>query len=65
MTGIVTLLGHRIAYSASPAMLNAAFVAAVIDARYELRDVAADKLAATVAELCSADALGANVTQQR
>jgi shikimate dehydrogenase len=63
MTAIVTLLGHRIAYSASPAMLNAAFAAAGIDARYELRDVAAEELAATVAELRSAEALGANVTQ--
>lgn len=63
MTAIVTLLGHRIAYSASPAMLNAAFAAARIDARYELRDISADELPAAIEELRSAAALGANVTQ--
>ncbi len=63
MTGIVTLLGHRIDYSASPAMLNAAFDATGIDARYELRDISAAELPGAVAELRSADALGANVTQ--
>jgi shikimate 5-dehydrogenase len=63
MTALVTLLGHRIGYSASPAMLNAAFSAAGIDARYELRDIAAEELPAAVDELRSAEALGANVTQ--
>lgn len=63
MTALVTLLGHRIAYSASPAMLNAAFAAMGIDARYELRDISAEELPTAVAELRSGDALGANVTQ--
>jgi shikimate 5-dehydrogenase len=63
MTALVTLLGHRIGYSASPAMLNAAFSAAGIDARYELRDITAEELPAAVDELRSAEALGANVTQ--
>ncbi len=63
MSGVVTLLGHRITYSASPAMLNAAFAATGIDARYELRDISAAELPAAVAELRSEGALGANVTQ--
>jgi shikimate dehydrogenase len=63
MTALVTLLGHRIGYSASPAMLNAAFAATGIDAHYELRDVPAGELGAAVEELRSAGALGANVTQ--
>ena len=63
MTVLVTLLGHRIAYSASPAMLNAAFAAAGIDARYELRDISAEKLPGAIGELRAAGALGANVTQ--
>jgi len=63
MTALVTLLGHRIGYSASPAMLNAAFAAAGIDARYEIRDITAEELPAAVHELRSAQALGANVTQ--
>jgi shikimate dehydrogenase len=63
MTALVTLLGHRIGYSASPAMLNAAFAATGIDARYELRDITADELPAAVGELRFPDALGANVTQ--
>ena len=63
MTALVTLLGHRIGYSASPAMLNAAFAAAGIDARYELRDVPAEELGSAVEELRSAGTLGANVTQ--
>ncbi|MDQ2934229.1 MAG: shikimate dehydrogenase [Chloroflexota bacterium] len=63
MTALVTLLGHRIGYSASPAMVNAAFSAAGIDAQYELRDITAEELPAAVKELRSPNALGANVTQ--
>jgi shikimate dehydrogenase len=41
----------------------AAFAAVGIDARYELRDVAADDLAAEVEAVRGADRLGANVTK--
>lgn len=61
MTGRVVLLGEHIGYSASPAILNAAFGVCGLDLRYELADVSGDALAARV------DALrhegGANVTQ--
>jgi shikimate dehydrogenase len=63
VTDLVVLLGHRIAYSASPAVHAAAFAALGIDARYELADVEPDGLAESVAELRGADRLGANVTQ--
>jgi shikimate dehydrogenase len=56
------LLGHGIAYSASPAMMNAAFGALGLPHRYVLADVAADDVPATVASLRAADAGGANVT---
>lgn len=61
MTGVVVLLGEHIGYSASPAMHNAAFAACGLDLRYELADVSADALAATVDALRSQ--AGANVTQ--
>lgn len=57
------LLGHGIGYSASPAMHNAAFAALGIDARYELRDVAADSLAEETAALREDGRIGANVTK--
>jgi shikimate dehydrogenase len=63
VTARVVLLGHRIGYSASPAMHNAAFAAAGLDAAYELRDVPASDLQPAVAELRHEPALGANVTQ--
>lgn len=63
MTSRVVLLGHRISYSASPAMLNAAFAASGIEARYGLRDVPAETLDGAVAKLRDAKFLGANVTQ--
>ena len=63
MTPLVVLLGHGIGYAASPAVHNAAFAALGIDARYELRDVDDDALAAEVAALRGPDALGANVTK--
>jgi len=59
---IVRLLGEHISYSASPAMQAAAFAALGLDHTYELADVSADELAATVDALRSADVLGANVT---
>jgi shikimate dehydrogenase len=63
VTAIAVLLGHDIAYSASPAMHNAAFAAAELDARYELRDVGPDALVAEVDALRRPDRLGANVTK--
>ena len=63
MTALVVLLGEGIGYSASPAMHNAAFAALGIDARYELRDVAAADLDDEVEALRDADRLGANVTK--
>ncbi|HEX2221135.1 MAG TPA: shikimate dehydrogenase [Candidatus Limnocylindria bacterium] len=63
MTDLVVLLGHRIGYSASPAMHNAAFAALGIDARYELADVAVGGLAKAVEALRGEDRIGANVTQ--
>lgn len=56
------LLGEHIAYSASPAMMGAAFVALGLPHRYELIDVPTDALAIQVAALRDADAGGANVT---
>jgi shikimate dehydrogenase len=58
----VVLLGHRIGYSASPAMQNAAFRALDLDWRYGLRDVAPDDLPDAVAELRLPGRHGANVT---
>jgi shikimate dehydrogenase len=58
----VVLLGHRIAYSASPAMQNAAFRALDLDGSYGLRDEAPDGLAEAVAELRGPGLHGANVT---
>lgn len=63
MTALVTLIGHGIGYSASPAMHDAAFAALGLDARYELRDVDAGGVAAAVAELRGPNRLGANVTK--
>ena len=63
MTALAVLLGHGIGYSASPAIHNAAFEALELDARYELRDVGADNLAAEVDALRSSDRIGANVTK--
>jgi shikimate dehydrogenase len=58
----VLLLGHGIAYSASPAMQSAAFRAAGLDWTYELADVPPEGLSAAVAGLRGPDAVGANVT---
>ena len=63
MTDLVVLLGHRIGYSASPAMHNAAFAALGMDARYELADVSPADLPAAVDALRGEGRIGANVTQ--
>jgi len=56
------LLGQGIAYSASPAMMSAAFAALGLPHRYVLADVAPADVEATVAALRADDAGGANVT---
>lgn len=56
------LLGEGIAYSASPAMMNAAFGALGLPHRYVLADVPAAGVPATVEALRAADSGGANVT---
>lgn len=55
------LLGHNISYSASPAMMQAAFRQMGLDHRYELWDVTPDELDAALAQLRACDG-GANVT---
>lgn len=56
------LLGHGIAYSASPAMMNAAFAELGLPHRYVLADVSADEVPAVIGWLRSPEAGGANVT---
>lgn len=56
------LLGHGIAYSASPAMMNAAFEALGLPHHYVLADIEPADVHATVSDLRAADAGGANVT---
>jgi shikimate dehydrogenase len=56
------LLGHPVAHSLSPALHNAAFAQAGIDAHYAAWDVAPEELPETVTRLRAADCLGANVT---
>jgi shikimate dehydrogenase len=56
------LLGHGIAYSASPAMMRAAFAALGLPHRYDLIDVAPEALPGAVAKLRAPDVGGANVT---
>ena len=63
MTALVVLLGHRIGYSASPPMHQAAFAAAGIDARYELADVAPPNLPEAIGAVRQPGRLGANVTR--
>lgn len=58
----VVLLGHGIAYSASPAMQAAAFQAAGLDWGYSLVDVAPDQLPAAIEDVRGEDVAGANVT---
>jgi shikimate dehydrogenase len=60
---VVGLIGHRIAYSASPAMHTAAFRATGLeDWRYELWDVPSQEVRAAVDRLRDDDCAGANVT---
>lgn len=56
------LIGEHIAYSASPAMMNAAFAALGLPHRYALMDVPASDVATVVQTLRRSDAGGANVT---
>ncbi len=56
------LIGQGIAYSASPAMMTAAFAALGLPHRYVLADVEPADVPATVTRLRAADAGGANVT---
>ena len=56
------LLGQGIAYSASPAMMNAAFDSLGLPHRYVLADIPAEKVPGTVAALREVGAGGANVT---
>lgn len=56
------LLGQGIAYSASPAMMNAAFEHLGLPHRYVLADIGAAEVEARVARLRADDAGGANVT---
>ncbi|HVM46322.1 MAG TPA: shikimate dehydrogenase [Candidatus Thermoplasmatota archaeon] len=61
-TRAVFLLGHPVAHSRSPAMQDAAFAAAGVDARYLALDVAPERLAPALAGLKATDALGCNLT---
>jgi shikimate dehydrogenase len=62
MSSRILLLGHRIGYSASPAMQNAAFRQLAMPLSYELCDVEPSGLAEAVRRLREDDVLGANVT---
>jgi shikimate dehydrogenase len=62
MTARVWLLGQGIGYSASPAMLNAAFRHAALPIRYELHDVSPAALGAAVQAMRDGEVVGANVT---
>ena len=61
-TGLVALLGHPVAHSASPAIHSAAFAAAGVDAVYLAFDVAPGELSAAVAGLRALRVLGASAT---
>lgn len=56
------LLGHRISYSASPAMQEAAFRVSGLDWSYSLLDVSPEELAGAVESLRGEEWAGANVT---
>ena len=58
----VLLLGHGIAYSASPAMQTAAFRAAGLDWSYDILDVAPEQLHGAVTSMRDQDVIGANVS---
>jgi shikimate dehydrogenase len=61
-TRVYGILGDPVAHSRSPAMQNAAFAAAGLDAVYVPFPVAADDLKATLAGLHAAGVAGLNVT---
>ena len=61
-TRFAAVLGHPVAHSRSPAMMNAAFAAAPLDAVFVALDVTPADLAACVAGLRAMSALGASVT---
>lgn len=63
MSEQVVLIGRGISYSASPAMMAAAFAACGLDWRYSLCDVEAAELPSVVARLRAGELGGANVTQ--
>jgi shikimate dehydrogenase len=56
------VIGHPLGHSVSPALFNAAFAAAGIDAAYEPWDTPPDTLEGRVQSLRGDDYLGANVT---
>ncbi len=56
------LLGDRTSNSPSPAMMNAAFRASKVDARYERSDVSASELARAFASLKTEPVRGLNIT---
>jgi shikimate dehydrogenase len=56
------LLGQPVAHSLSPALHNAAFAAAGLDAHYEARLVTPEEVPTAIAALRAPDCLGANVT---
>lgn len=58
----VLLVGHGIAYSASPVMHSAAFASLGLDWRYELLDVPSEALPEAARALRSPGCAGANVT---
>lgn len=62
MTRLAFVLGWPIGHSRSPAMLDAAFAAAGLDARMEPRAVPPERLADVIAELRALPMLGASVT---
>lgn len=59
---IFRLLGHGISYSASPAMMAAAFADLGLPHRYVLADVSAEEVPGILASLREDEAGGANVT---
>ncbi|MBV9544152.1 MAG: shikimate dehydrogenase [Chloroflexi bacterium] len=56
------LIGQPVAHSLSPALHNAAFAAAGLDAQYSVRETSAEELPAVIDALRAPDCLGANVT---
>ncbi len=62
MTRRAGVIGHPVAHSKSPAMFEAAFRAAGIDATYEAWDTPEETLEGRVNALRGADFVGANVT---